>query len=145
MIFLFDTLAARFHVSKADIVYTLTLTLAMRPVGALFFGTWADRLWTQTSAHLLRSVFLRRHHPQRIRALLHFFPGDARALWHRYGWILGNWRIVRYGECASAMARRAVWRDAEWISTWISSGGRCHATDRARFWVALDVHRRLQL
>ena len=43
MIFLFDTLAARFRVSKADIVYTLTLTLAMRPVGALFFGTWADR------------------------------------------------------------------------------------------------------
>jgi SHS family lactate transporter-like MFS transporter len=43
VIFLFDTLAARFQVSKADIVYTLTLTLAMRPVGALFFGTLADR------------------------------------------------------------------------------------------------------
>ena len=43
VIFLFDTLAARFHVSKADIVYTLTLTLAMRPVGAFFFGTLADR------------------------------------------------------------------------------------------------------
>jgi MFS transporter, SHS family, lactate transporter len=43
VIFLFDTLAARFNVSKADIVYTLTLTLAMRPVGALFFGTLADR------------------------------------------------------------------------------------------------------
>ncbi len=43
VIFLFDTLAARFQVSKADIVYTLTLTLAMRPVGALFFGTFADR------------------------------------------------------------------------------------------------------
>ena len=43
VIFLFDTLAARFHVGKADIVYTLTLTLAMRPVGALFFGTLADR------------------------------------------------------------------------------------------------------
>src|SRR6202789_3859815 len=43
VIFLFDTLAARFHVSKTDIVYTLTLTLAMRPVGALLFGTLADR------------------------------------------------------------------------------------------------------
>ena len=43
VIFLFDTLAARFHVTKADIVYTLTLTLAMRPIGALFFGTLADR------------------------------------------------------------------------------------------------------
>ena len=43
LVFLFDTLAARFHVSKVSVVYTLTLTLAMRPVGALFFGTLADR------------------------------------------------------------------------------------------------------
>jgi SHS family lactate transporter-like MFS transporter len=43
VIFLFDALAARFRVSKADIVYTLTLTLAMRPVGALVFGSLADR------------------------------------------------------------------------------------------------------
>lgn len=44
VIFLLDTLAARFSVSKADIVYTLTLTLAMRPVGALVFGSLADRI-----------------------------------------------------------------------------------------------------
>ncbi|HZC42532.1 MAG TPA: MFS transporter, partial [Acidobacteriaceae bacterium] len=43
VVFLFDTLATRFHVSKASVVYTLTLTLAMRPVGALFFGALADR------------------------------------------------------------------------------------------------------
>ena len=43
LVFLFDTLAEHFHVSKAEIVYTLTLTLAMRPVGALFFGALADR------------------------------------------------------------------------------------------------------
>jgi len=43
VVFLFDTLAERFHVSKASVVYTLTLTLAMRPLGALFFGTLADR------------------------------------------------------------------------------------------------------
>ena len=43
VVFLLDTLAARFHVSKASVVYTLTLTLAMRPVGALFFGALADR------------------------------------------------------------------------------------------------------
>jgi MFS transporter, SHS family, lactate transporter len=43
LIFLFDTLAARFHVSTAAIIYTLTLTLALRPVGALFFGAMADR------------------------------------------------------------------------------------------------------
>lgn len=43
VIFLLDVLAGRFNVSKADIVYTLTLTLAMRPVGALVFGALADR------------------------------------------------------------------------------------------------------
>src|SRR5207237_810153 len=43
LVFLFDTLAAHFHTSKASIVYTLTLTLAMRPVGALLFGALADR------------------------------------------------------------------------------------------------------
>lgn len=43
MVFLFDTLADHFHVSKASVVYTLTLTLAMRPLGALLFGALADR------------------------------------------------------------------------------------------------------
>lgn len=43
VVFLFDTLAQQFHVSKASVVYTLTLTLAMRPLGALFFGAFADR------------------------------------------------------------------------------------------------------
>jgi MFS transporter, SHS family, lactate transporter len=43
IVFLFDTLAARFHVDKAAIVYTLTLTLAMRPIGAFAFGAFADR------------------------------------------------------------------------------------------------------
>src|SRR6202049_4055196 len=43
IVFLFDALAANFHVKKAAIVYTLTLTLAMRPVGALIFGALADR------------------------------------------------------------------------------------------------------
>ena len=43
VIFLFDTLAQQFHVGKADIVFSVTATLAMRPVGALIFGMMADR------------------------------------------------------------------------------------------------------
>jgi len=43
VVFLLDTLAAEFGVGKADIVLTLGLTLAMRPVGALLFGLLADR------------------------------------------------------------------------------------------------------
>lgn len=44
VIFLLDALAARLAVPKNAIVWTITITLAMRPVGALFFGTLADRI-----------------------------------------------------------------------------------------------------
>jgi SHS family lactate transporter-like MFS transporter len=43
VVFLIDILAAHFRVSKADIVWALTATLAMRPVGALIFGLLTDR------------------------------------------------------------------------------------------------------
>lgn len=43
IIFLFDTLALNFHVTKGAIVYTIVFTLSMRPVGALLFGSLADR------------------------------------------------------------------------------------------------------
>jgi len=41
--FLFDKLAAQFHVQKGAIIATVGATLAMRPVGALLFGLLADR------------------------------------------------------------------------------------------------------
>jgi SHS family lactate transporter-like MFS transporter len=44
VIFLVDTLAAHFHVQKSAIVWTITATLAMRPIGALVFGSLADRI-----------------------------------------------------------------------------------------------------
>ena len=43
VVFLVDTLAERFGVSKRDIIWSLTVTLAMRPVGAIVFGLLADR------------------------------------------------------------------------------------------------------
>ena len=43
VVFLFDVLAHEFRVSKADIILTVTGTLAMRPLGALIFGALADR------------------------------------------------------------------------------------------------------
>ena len=43
IVFLFDVLAAHFGVPKRQIVFTITLTLAARPVGALLFGAMADR------------------------------------------------------------------------------------------------------
>ncbi len=43
LVFLVDVLARHFHVEKRAIVWTITITLAMRPVGALLLGTLADR------------------------------------------------------------------------------------------------------
>jgi MFS transporter, SHS family, lactate transporter len=43
LVFLVDTLASEFRVTKSAIVWTLTATLAMRPLGALLFGLLADR------------------------------------------------------------------------------------------------------
>ncbi len=43
VVFLVDTLALRFGVPKKEIIWTLTATLAMRPVGAVLFGLLADR------------------------------------------------------------------------------------------------------
>jgi SHS family lactate transporter-like MFS transporter len=43
IVFLLDTLSAHFGVPKRQIVFTLTLTLAARPIGALLFGALADR------------------------------------------------------------------------------------------------------
>src|ERR1700761_6034926 len=43
LVFLVETLAKNFHVGKGDIVFTITVTLAMRPVGAVLLGSLADR------------------------------------------------------------------------------------------------------
>ncbi len=43
VIFLVDTLATNFHVDNGAIVWTISIALAMRPVGALIFGSLADR------------------------------------------------------------------------------------------------------
>jgi SHS family lactate transporter-like MFS transporter len=43
VVFLLDVLAAHFRVPKKDIIWTLTATLAFRPIGAVIFGLLADR------------------------------------------------------------------------------------------------------
>ena len=43
LVFLVDVLANNFHVGKGDIIWTITITLATRPVGALVLGSLADR------------------------------------------------------------------------------------------------------
>lgn len=43
LVFVIDHLARDFHVEKTKIVFTLTATLIMRPLGAFIFGVLADR------------------------------------------------------------------------------------------------------
>src|SRR6516225_10646110 len=43
VVFLLDALAVHFGVAKSSIVGSITLTLAMRPLGAALFGLLADR------------------------------------------------------------------------------------------------------
>jgi MFS transporter, SHS family, lactate transporter len=43
LIFLIDTLAAKFRVSEGAIVWSISVTLATRPLGALILGALADR------------------------------------------------------------------------------------------------------
>src|SRR5579875_2107931 len=43
LVFVLPTIAKDFHRSVADVAFTITATLAMRPVGALIFGWLADR------------------------------------------------------------------------------------------------------
>jgi MFS transporter, SHS family, lactate transporter len=43
VVFMVGTLAESFQVTKADIILTLTVTLATRPAGAFIFGIFADR------------------------------------------------------------------------------------------------------
>ena len=57
VVFLFDRLAAQFGVTKKDIVFTTTVTLAMRPVGALLFGLLADRFGRRIPLMAQRHLF----------------------------------------------------------------------------------------
>jgi MFS transporter, SHS family, lactate transporter len=43
LVFVLPAISAEFHRSVADIAFTITATLALRPVGALIFGWLADR------------------------------------------------------------------------------------------------------
>ncbi len=48
LVFVLPTIAAEFHRSVADVAFTITATLAMRPLGAILFGWLADRYGRRT-------------------------------------------------------------------------------------------------
>jgi MFS transporter, SHS family, lactate transporter len=48
VVFVYADIAKTFHHSKAEVAFITTATLFMRPVGALLFGLWADRVGRRT-------------------------------------------------------------------------------------------------
>lgn len=44
VVLVYADIAETFHVSKTEVAFLTTATLMMRPVGALIFGLWADRV-----------------------------------------------------------------------------------------------------
>ncbi|PPJ28512.1 MFS transporter [Nocardia nova] len=44
VVFVYADIAASFDMPKSDVAFITTATLIMRPVGALLFGLWADRV-----------------------------------------------------------------------------------------------------
>ncbi|MBY8855172.1 MFS transporter [Nocardia sp. CA2R105] len=44
VVFVYADIAHTYHMSKAEVAFLTTATLIMRPVGALLFGMWADRV-----------------------------------------------------------------------------------------------------
>ena len=131
VVFLFDTLAEHFQVPKASVVYTLTLTLAMRPIGAFFFGALADRFGRKRPLICLRAVLLVLHSADRACAKLSRVCDLSRALRHRHGWILGHCRLLRAGDIASPIPWGALRHDPGRISRRLPAGVGGHADDHA--------------
>lgn len=48
VVFVYADIAKTFHHSTAEVAFITTATLVMRPVGALLFGLWADRVGRRT-------------------------------------------------------------------------------------------------
>ncbi|MBV8930869.1 MAG: MFS transporter [Mycobacteriaceae bacterium] len=44
VVLVYADIAKTFHISKTEVAFITTATLMMRPVGALLFGLWADRI-----------------------------------------------------------------------------------------------------
>src|SRR3981081_4830899 len=44
VVLVYADIAETFHISKTEVAFLTTATLIMRPIGALLFGLWADRV-----------------------------------------------------------------------------------------------------
>src|SRR5256885_75888 len=89
VIFLYDVLAAQFHVEKSALLWATTATLAFRPVGALIFGMLADRFGRRTP---LLAIYVRTHVPESEAWRQHRVP-NIRAIFETVG---KQWKLFAY-------------------------------------------------
>src|ERR1700740_1177475 len=138
VVFLFDTLALQFGVSKKEIVLTTAATLAMRPLGALLFGLLADRFGRRIP--LMANVI----YFSVIELLCGFAPNYTVFLILRamFGIGLGGeWGVVGHGSGAATMARRAERDFAERLFDRLFARSVGRAARAPRFGMAMDVLR----
>ena len=134
-----DTLALHFHVTKSAIVWTMTATLAMRPVGAIVFGLLADRYGRRKPSHGECSFLFRGRTAVRICSQLHRVSNPAHHLRHRHGRRVGRRGFSRHGKCSAKMARDPLRNRAERIFHRLFAGGRGRTLRSARLGMACHV------
>ena len=124
VVFLVDTLALHFHVAKSAIVWTMTATLAMRPVGAIVFGLLADR-YGRRKPLMANVVFF-----SVVELLCGFAPSYTVFLILRtiYGIGMGGeWGVgasLAMESAPAEVARHFVRHRAKRIFHWLPAGGR---------------------
>ena len=139
VIFLFDTLAQHFHVSKADIILSVTGTLAMRPIGALIFGMLADR-YGRRRPLMANVIFF-----SAVEVLCGFAPNFTVFFILRLLFGIGmggEWGVgasLAMEHAPVGMARRSLRHSSERLSVGIPAGCRRSPRHSARARVARDV------
>ena len=139
VVFLVDTLALHFHVTKSAIVWTMTATLAMRPVGAIVFGLLADR-YGRRKPLMANVVFF-----SVVELLCGFAPSYTVFLILRtiYGIGMGGeWGVgasLAMESAPAKVARNPLRNRAERIFHWLFAGGRGGALRSARLGMARHV------
>ncbi len=113
VVFLYDTLAAQFHVSKLAIISTVSWTLLMRPVGALIFGLLADRYGRRNLLIANVIFFSVIELSVRFRVEFRRLSFSAHSLWDRHGRRMGRRSIAGDGGHLESLARHLERDSAE--------------------------------
>ncbi len=116
-------IAQEFHRSDKEIAFSITLTLAFRPVGAFIFGLMADRYGRRIPL-MIDLVFY--SVVEVATGFAHSFTcvsGAACVVRHRHGRRVGRGRFACDGEGSTAAAGIFVWSLAAGIRAWLPAGG----------------------